>query len=76
MKQYECLTNHSVVASAVFVPFYAGFDFARYNWGYDNTIRDARSVDLIEWLMARPQLQRMWGHDHFPVVGRTGWDFR
>jgi len=71
MKQYECLTNHSVVASAVFVLFDAGFDFARYNWGYDTTTRDARSVDLIEWLMARPQLRWM-----FLVEGRTRWDFR
>ncbi|RLN40958.1 hypothetical protein C2845_PM01G02830 [Panicum miliaceum] len=60
MKQYECLTNHSAVANAVFVPFYAGFDFARYHWGYDNA----------------HQWRRMWGRDHFLVAGRTGWDFR
>lgn len=30
MKQYECLTNDSSVAAAIFVPFYAGFDIARY----------------------------------------------
>jgi hypothetical protein len=76
MKQYECLTNHSGVASAVFVPFYAGFDFARYHWGFDNATRDAASVDLTRWLMARPQWQRMGGRDHFLVAGRTGWDFR
>ncbi|CAN6285707.1 unnamed protein product [Urochloa humidicola] len=76
MKQYECLTNHSAVASAVFVPFYAGFDFTRYHWGYDNAARDAASADLAEWLMARPQWRRMWGRDHFLVAGRTGWDFR
>ncbi|KAG0552824.1 hypothetical protein BDA96_01G540900 [Sorghum bicolor] len=76
MKQYECLTNHPAVASAVFVPFYAGFDFARYHWGYDNATRDAASVDLTRWLMARPQWQRMGGRDHFLVAGRTGWDFR
>ncbi|KAF2307150.1 hypothetical protein GH714_025128 [Hevea brasiliensis] len=29
MKQYECLTNDSSIAAAIFVPFYAGFDIAR-----------------------------------------------
>nr|CAB3502045.1 unnamed protein product [Digitaria exilis] len=76
MKQYECLTNQSAVASAVFIPFYAGFDFTRYHWGYDNAVRDAASQDLAEWLMARPQWRRMWGRDHFLVAGRTGWDFK
>ena len=76
MKQYECLTNHSAVAAAVFVPFYAGFDFVRYHWGYDNAARDAASVDLTKWLMARPEWRRMGGRDHFLVAGRTGWDFR
>ncbi|XP_062209855.1 xyloglucan galactosyltransferase KATAMARI1 homolog [Phragmites australis] len=76
MKQYECLTNNSAVAAAVFVPFYAGFDFVRYHWGYDNATRDAATVDLTEWLMARPQWRRMGGRDHFLVAGRTGWDFR
>ncbi|GJN30282.1 hypothetical protein PR202_gb18575 [Eleusine coracana subsp. coracana] len=76
MKRYECLTNHSAVAAAVFVPFYAGFDFVRYHWGYDNHTRDAASVDLVEWLTARPEWRRMGGRDHFLVAGRTGWDFR
>ncbi|KAG2534961.1 xyloglucan galactosyltransferase KATAMARI1 homolog [Panicum virgatum] len=76
MKQYECLTSDSAEASAVFVPFYAGFDFVRYHWGYDNATRDAASVDLTEWLMARPEWRRMGGRDHFLVAGRTGWDFR
>ncbi|KAG2277707.1 hypothetical protein Bca52824_060262 [Brassica carinata] len=33
MKQYKCLTNDSSLAAAIFVPFYAGFDVARYLWG-------------------------------------------
>ncbi|KAF8709896.1 hypothetical protein HU200_029610 [Digitaria exilis] len=76
MKQYECLTTDSSKASAVFVPFYAGFDFVRYHWGYDNATRDAASYDLTNWLMSQPEWRRMGGRDHFLVAGRTGWDFR
>uniref|UniRef100_A0ACD5TUI8 Uncharacterized protein n=1 Tax=Avena sativa TaxID=4498 RepID=A0ACD5TUI8_AVESA len=76
MKQYGCLTNKSSLADAVFVPFYAGFDFVRYHWGYDNATKDAASVDLTQWLMRRPEWKRAGGRDHFLVAGRTGWDFR
>uniref|UniRef100_A0ACD5WQH5 Uncharacterized protein n=1 Tax=Avena sativa TaxID=4498 RepID=A0ACD5WQH5_AVESA len=76
MKQYGCLTNESSLADAVFVPFYAGFDFVRYHWGYDNATKDAASVDLTQWLMGRPEWKRAGGRDHFLVAGRTGWDFR
>ncbi|XP_008650987.2 xyloglucan galactosyltransferase KATAMARI1 homolog isoform X2 [Zea mays] len=76
MKQYECLTNRSAAASAVFVPFYAGFDSLRYRVGYDKATRDAASADLSFWLTVQPQWGRMAGRDHFLVAGRTGWDFR
>jgi xyloglucan galactosyltransferase MUR3 len=76
MKQYECLTKDSSVAAAVFVPFYAGFDVARYLWGYNITTRDAASLDLVEWLMNKPEWSVMGGRDHFLVAGRITWDFR
>jgi xyloglucan galactosyltransferase MUR3 len=76
MKQYECLTKDSSVAAAVFVPFYAGFDVARYLWGYNITTRDAASLDLVEWLMNKPEWRVMGGRDHFLVAGRITWDFR
>ncbi|PWZ07977.1 Xyloglucan galactosyltransferase KATAMARI1 [Zea mays] len=76
MKQYECLTEDSSVAAAVFVPFYAGFDVARYLWGYNITTRDAASLDLVEWLMKKPEWSVMGGRDHFLVAGRITWDFR
>ncbi|KAH1047071.1 hypothetical protein J1N35_037855 [Gossypium stocksii] len=37
MEQYKCLTNNSSMASAVFVPFYAGLDFGRYLWDYNTS---------------------------------------
>lgn len=76
MKQYECLTNDSSLAAAVFVPFYAGFDIARYLWGYNTSMRDAASIDLVNWLMKRPEWAVMGGKDHFLVAGRITWDFR
>ncbi|MBA0859709.1 hypothetical protein Goshw_009869 [Gossypium schwendimanii] len=76
MKQYECLTNDSSIAAAIFVPFYAGFDIARYLWGYNISRRDAASLDLVDWLMKRPEWGIMGGKDHFLVAGRITWDFR
>nr|XP_010933141.1 xyloglucan galactosyltransferase KATAMARI1 homolog [Elaeis guineensis] len=76
MKQYECLTKDSSIAAAIFVPFYAGFDIARYLWGYNISVRDAASLDLVDWLMKRPEWSVMGGRDHFLVAGRITWDFR
>ncbi|XP_062216811.1 xyloglucan galactosyltransferase KATAMARI1 homolog [Phragmites australis] len=76
MKQYECLTKDSSIAAAVFVPFYAGFDVARYLWGYNISMRDAASLDLVDWLRKRPEWNVMGGRDHFLVAGRITWDFR
>ncbi|XP_074575366.1 xyloglucan galactosyltransferase KATAMARI1 homolog [Curcuma longa] len=76
MKQYECLTNDSSVAAAIFVPFYAGFDISRYLWGHNTSARDAASLDLVEWLTKRPEWSVMGGRDHFLVAGRITWDFR
>ncbi|KQK23694.1 xyloglucan galactosyltransferase KATAMARI1 homolog [Brachypodium distachyon] len=76
MKQYECLTKDSSIAAAVFVPFYAGFDVARYLWGYNTSMRDAASHDLVDWLRQRPEWNVMGGRDHFLVGGRIAWDFR
>ncbi|XP_039138588.1 LOW QUALITY PROTEIN: xyloglucan galactosyltransferase KATAMARI1 homolog [Dioscorea cayenensis subsp. rotundata] len=76
MKQYECLTKDSSIAAAVFVPFYAGFDIARYLWGYNISVRDSASLALQDWLMKRPEWNVMGGKDHFLVGGRITWDFR
>ncbi|KAK6164379.1 hypothetical protein DH2020_001243 [Rehmannia glutinosa] len=76
MKQYECLTNDSSLAAAIFVPFYAGFDIARYLWGHNTSTRDAASLALVDWLVNRPEWSIMGGKDHFLVAGRITWDFR
>lgn len=76
MKHYKCLTNDSSLASAVFVPFYAGLDLGRFLWGFNTSVRDALSENLVNWLKERPEWRRMWGRDHFLVGGRVSWDFR
>ncbi|KAL3850664.1 hypothetical protein ACJIZ3_012546 [Penstemon smallii] len=77
MKQYDCLTNDSSQASAIFVPYYAGLDVARYLWdNYNTSIRDSDSLELFKWLREKPEWDVMNGRDHFLVTGRISWDFR
>ncbi|KAJ6949144.1 hypothetical protein NC651_003223 [Populus alba x Populus x berolinensis] len=76
MKQYKCLTNDSSLASAIYVPFYAGLDVGRYLWGVEASIRDQSSFDFVKWMVSQPEWKKMWGRDHFMVVGRISWDFR
>ncbi|KAF8105216.1 hypothetical protein N665_0161s0016 [Sinapis alba] len=76
MKHYECLTNDSSLASAFYVPYYAGFDVSRHLWGYNTTVRDELGIKLAKWLRERPEWRKMYGRDHFFVAGRIGWDFR
>lgn len=76
MKQYKCLTNDSSLASAIYVPFFAGLDISRYLWGSDISTRDSASVDLVKWLTNKPEWRVLGGRDHFVVGGRITWDFR
>nr|GMD64132.1 xyloglucan galactosyltransferase MUR3 [Ipomoea batatas] len=76
MKQYECLTNDSSLAAAIFVPFFAGLEVSRHLWGYNISVRDAAALDLVKWLEKTPEWRIMGGKDHFLVAGRITWDFR
>ena len=77
MKQHECLTSDPAAASAVYIPFYAGLDVVRYNAMEhpDVSAINALPLDLVEWLLGRPEWRVMGGRDHFMVVGRGSWDF-
>ncbi|KAL9247724.1 hypothetical protein vseg_021126 [Gypsophila vaccaria] len=76
MKQYDCLTNDSSKASAIFVPFYVGLDVARHLWNTDANVRDSSGFELVKLLKRKPEWKRWWGRDHFFVAGRITWDFR
>ncbi|KAK6928939.1 Exostosin, GT47 domain [Dillenia turbinata] len=75
MKNYECLTHNSSLASAVYVPFYAGLDVERYLLGFNISTRDSNPNRLVKWLREQPEWNTMFGIDHFLVVGRISWDF-
>ncbi|KAI3926377.1 hypothetical protein MKX01_032565 [Papaver californicum] len=62
MKQYKCLTPSSSLASAIYVPFYAGFEVSHFTSSRVAASRVGTSV--------------LGGRDHFLVPGRTTWDFR
>ncbi|KAL6970820.1 hypothetical protein U1Q18_030504, partial [Sarracenia purpurea var. burkii] len=76
IKQYKCLTKNSSMASAIFVPYYAGFDVARYLWGSSMAARDFGSVEPYKSLRQQSEWKTMWGRDHFLVAGKITWDFR
>ncbi|XP_009617171.1 probable xyloglucan galactosyltransferase GT11 [Nicotiana tomentosiformis] len=77
MKQYDCLTNDSSKAAAVFVPYYAGFDVSRYLWDdFNISMRDAGAIEVAKILKEKPEWKTMWGRDHFMIAGRITWDFR
>jgi len=76
MKSYECLTNDSSLASAVFVPSYIGLDISRFLWVNNLTVRDASGFELVNWLVEKSEWKKMWGRDHFLISGRISWDFR
>ncbi|KAK6928941.1 Exostosin, GT47 domain [Dillenia turbinata] len=75
MKNYKCLTHNSSLASAIYVPFYAGLDIGRYLWNFNTSIRDTNTFQLIKWLRQQPEWKYMFGKDHFLVLGRISWDF-
>ncbi|KAI4344926.1 hypothetical protein L6164_012104 [Bauhinia variegata] len=77
MKNYKCLTNDSSLASAIFVPFYAGLDISRFMFGNLNeTVKDSLGRDLAKWLSRKREWKQMWGRDHFLVSGRIAWSYR
>eukprot|EP01018_Ginkgo_biloba_P030026 Gb_09780 [translate_table: standard] len=75
MKRYKCLTPHVYRANAFYVPFYAGLDMSRHAGDQNLRHRDRRSIELVTFLRKQTAWKRMWGRDHFMVIGRITWDF-
>lgn len=60
MKRYKCLTNDSSMASAIFVPYYAGLDVGQYLFS-NTSARDDLPRKLVDFLAKRPEWKTMWG---------------
>ncbi|KAG2332822.1 hypothetical protein Bca52824_004002 [Brassica carinata] len=75
MKRYECLNRNSSLASAFYIPYYAGLDYRRNRWR-NVAERDAAGKEMFKWLTKQPQWKGMSGKDHFLVIGRISRDFR
>ncbi|XP_024517501.1 xyloglucan galactosyltransferase MUR3-like isoform X2 [Selaginella moellendorffii] len=75
MKGYECLTSDWKRATAIYVPFYAGFEMSRHVGQKNVSVRDEAGKRLGKWLQRQEQWKASGGRDHFMVSGRITWDF-
>uniref|UniRef100_M4DZ16 Exostosin GT47 domain-containing protein n=1 Tax=Brassica campestris TaxID=3711 RepID=M4DZ16_BRACM len=76
VRNAHALTRNSSLASAIFVPYYAGLDFRRNIRRRNVAERDAAGKELFKWLKKQPQWKAVLGQDHFLVTGRISRDFR
>lgn len=74
--RYDCLTDNSAEAAAIYVPYYAALDIGRHLWNQTMEVRDALMNEMLQWLRSRPEWAARGGQDHFIVVGRATWDLR
>ncbi|XP_010539739.1 PREDICTED: probable xyloglucan galactosyltransferase GT19 isoform X3 [Tarenaya hassleriana] len=75
--EYPCLTPDPNLASAIYLPYYAGFDSLRFLYGPDQNSSSDHGSDLFRVLTRdSPEIwSRHSGHDHFLVMARPAWDF-
>ncbi|XP_062185388.1 xyloglucan galactosyltransferase XLT2-like [Phragmites australis] len=75
---HQCRTTDPSLATAFYVPFYAGLDVGSHLWGDNSTVadRDRAGLRLLRWLKNQTSFQRSGGWDHFITLGRITWDFR
>ncbi|XP_052160243.1 xyloglucan galactosyltransferase XLT2-like isoform X1 [Oryza glaberrima] len=75
---HRCRTIDASLATAFYVPFYAGLDVGSHLWGPNSTVadRDRAGARLLRWLRGQPFFAKSGGWDHFITLGRITWDFR
>ncbi|KAL1826348.1 hypothetical protein DCAR_0205453 [Daucus carota subsp. sativus] len=76
--EYPCLTNDPSMASAVYVPYYAGIDALKYLYGQEQNFSFLHGLELYDHIrnVDAPEIwNRHNGHDHFLIMARPAWDF-
>ncbi|KAL0331430.1 UNVERIFIED_CONTAM: putative xyloglucan galactosyltransferase GT19 [Sesamum angustifolium] len=66
------------LATAVFLPYYAGLDGLKYLFGPEVNSSFRHGLDLFEYItnVDNPSIwNKNLGHDHFLVMARPAWDF-
>ncbi|KAL0350524.1 UNVERIFIED_CONTAM: Xyloglucan galactosyltransferase XLT2 [Sesamum radiatum] len=75
--KHKCRTTEPGLATAFYVPFYAGLAVAKYLFtNYTAKQRDWHCEGLLNWVQDQPPWRRSNGSDHFIMLGRMTWDFR
>lgn len=71
--RHPCVTERKDLATAFFLPYYAGMDLSRRFT--HRLAKDELYMNLGKWLQGRESWKLREGRDHFMVLGRIASDF-
>ncbi|XP_042031279.1 xyloglucan galactosyltransferase XLT2-like [Salvia splendens] len=74
--KHKCRTLDPDLATAFYIPFYAGLAVGKHLWGNDTSARDRHCELMLTWIKSQNYWKIMNGSDHFISIGRITWDFR
>ncbi|XP_057733149.1 xyloglucan galactosyltransferase XLT2 [Arachis stenosperma] len=78
MLHHKCRVTEPELATAFYIPFYAGLAVGKYLWSNTSTAkdRDHHCDMMLTWLNDQPYYKKSNGWNHFITMGRITWDFR
>ncbi|KAL7141461.1 hypothetical protein ABFS83_08G054500 [Erythranthe nasuta] len=74
--KHKCRTLDPEIATAFYIPFYAGLAVGKHLWTNDTAARDRHCKTMLRWVKNQKHWKNFNGSDHFTTVGRITWDFR
>lgn len=74
--KHKCRTLDPELATAFYIPFYAGLAVGKHLWGNDTSARDRHCKMMLRWVKNQNHWKKLNGSDHFMTIGRITWDFR